>query len=418
MAFAQGWSTLAVAYKSNSQYHSSQMFEHIVLRRSEAGTPVSAGQIAQALLFYKKVHVILDVGSFRTLIGSVGPEGLLALLARPDFSAVYSEETLATVTNVVGPMKVHTFDAMTVTGHETVGIRKSTAERIEFHLNRQGITGRRAKEFTRRFLQYVPVRKLTGDHFRSGGLIEAARQDLRDAEYVHAAVRRILSLLPEGGDPGTGLKFEVLETELGNYVFENIDFGSINGRRAQQVPPLEPLTVAHILNQLQEARTDLELAAHYGGDFVTSTTTSGVIQVRHEALLRRTGINLAAQQTFLEVTLPDMPMIAELIDSGERSFADFMRLYERSVKFKQWLSAATPDTGLVREYLLAASSQDWIRTSEAKLIRYLFTGAVSLVDPTLGVAAGLTDKFFVDKIFAGWRPNHFVDGKLKPFLSP
>jgi hypothetical protein len=393
------------------------MFEHIVLRRAEGGTPISAGQIAQALLFYKRVHTVIDRGSLLALVKSIGIDNLLTLLSRPDFSAVYTEEQLATITNDVGPMKVHSFGAFTFAGDQSAGSCRTPTERIELDLSRLGVTGRRQKAFTRRFLHHVPVRKLTGNHFRQGGLVEAAKQDLRDTEYVHAAVRRVLTLLPGATDPGTALKFDVVETELGTYVFENIDFRTINSRREQLSPPLESLTVAHILSQLQEARADLELAAFYGGDFVTSAATSGVIQVRHEALLRRTELNLTAQQEFLEVAIPDMPMVAELIDSGERSFTDFIRLYERSAKFKQWLSAANPDAGLIREYLLAATSQDWIRTPQGKLLRYVCTGAIAIADPTIGIAAGLADKFFVDKIFAGWRPNHFVEGKLKPFVS-
>jgi hypothetical protein len=394
------------------------MFEHIVLRRAEGGTPITAGQIAQALLFYKQVHTIIDRGSLLALIQSIGIDSLLTLLSRPDFSAVYTEEQLATMTNEVGPMKVHSFGAFTFAGDQSAGTCSTPTERIELDLNRLGITGRRQKEFTRRFLHHVPVRKLTGNHFRKGGLVEAAKQDLRDTEYIHAAVRRVLTLMPGASDPGAALKFDVIETDLGNYVFENIDFQAINSRREQLFPPLESLTVAHILSQIQEARVDLELAAFYGGDFVTSAATSGVIQVRHEALLRRTDLNLAAQQDFLEVAIPDVPMVAELIDSGERSFADFMRFYERSAKFKQWLASVNPDAGLIREYFLAATSQDWIRTPQGKLLRYVCTGAIAVADPTIGIAAGLADKFFVDKIFAGWRPNHFVERQLKLFVSP
>lgn len=393
------------------------MFEHVVLRRSEGGTPISAGQIAQALLFYKRVHVVIDRGSLLELLKHVGPDTLLLLLTRPDFGAVYTEEQLATITRDVGPLKVHSFGAFTFSGDQTAGTRRTLPDRLELDLNRMGVIGRRAKDFTKRFLDKVPVRKLTGSHFRDGGLVEAARQDLQDPEYVRSAVRRVLSLLPGSADPGDALKFDVIETDLGTYVFDNIDFSGINDRRARLSPPLEPLTVAHVLSHIQDARADLELAAFYGGDFVTSAITSGVIQARHDALLRRTRLNSAAQRDFLEVTLPDMPTIAEVIDSGDRPFAEFLRVYERSAKFKQWLSTVNPDEGLVREYLLSTSSQDWIRTPKAKLLRYLFTGAVAVADPTVGIAAGLMDKFFVDKLFAGWRPNHFVEGHLQPFVS-
>jgi len=39
------------------------MFEHIVLRRTEGGLPISVGQIAEALLYYQKVHLFIDRGT-------------------------------------------------------------------------------------------------------------------------------------------------------------------------------------------------------------------------------------------------------------------------------------------------------------------------------------------------------------------
>jgi hypothetical protein len=58
------------------------------------------------------------------------------------------------------------------------------------------------------------------------------------------------------------------------FVFTNIDLESVNRRRAQAVPPVEPLTIAYLLNQILEARADLALASFYGGDFVTSRVVS------------------------------------------------------------------------------------------------------------------------------------------------
>jgi len=35
----------------------------------------------------------------------------------------------------------------------------------------------------------------------------------------------------------------------------------------------------------------------------------------------------------------------------------------------------------------------------------------------VGAASSAADTFLLDKLLKGWRPNHFVDGKLKPFLD-
>lgn len=48
------------------------MFESIVLRKSETGQNISAGQIAEALLYYQKVHLVLCTGTLIKLLKQIG----------------------------------------------------------------------------------------------------------------------------------------------------------------------------------------------------------------------------------------------------------------------------------------------------------------------------------------------------------
>ena len=224
-------------------------------------------------------------------------------------------------------------------------------------------------------------------------------------------------MAPGGYEPGQALRFDVVDTELGAYVFDDIDFAAINARRQALIPALEPLTVAHLLSQILDARADLALAAHYGGDFATSAVTSAVIQLHHESLLQSTHANVESQRQFAEIVLPDMPTVAEVIDSSERTFGQFLTLLDRSDRFKHWIRSTNPDEGIVREYMRAISSEDWIQTTKAKTIRYVLTLVLDFANPVAGVGAGIADNFLVEKLLGGWRPNHFVNRRLGPFLT-
>ena len=392
------------------------MFEYVVLRRSEGGTPISAGTVAEARLFYQRVHLIVDRGTLNQLVRQVGISQLIALLQRPDFSAVYAEESLATMSTPVGPMQVYDFGAVMSAGSQEVGELRTASERLQFELLRSGLTATDAKRFARAFLSKVPVRKLTGDNFLKGGIPQGARSDLLDASYVRSAIRRILPSLPGGYEVGPGLKFEVLNTPLGNYVFDNIDFDGINRRRAALTPQLEPLTVAFLLGHIQDARADLAMAAHYGGDFVTSSIVSSIVQLRHDVLLQRTHANVESRRQFSEIVVPDMPTVGAVIDSGERTFDEFLCLLDKAARFKDWVKSANPDEGLAREYLRSVARQDWIQTTKSKGIRYMLTLAADAANPIAGLVAGFADNFLIEKLLGGWRPNHFIDDRLRPFL--
>lgn len=393
------------------------MFEHIVLRRAQDGLPISAGQIAEALLYYQKVQLFVDRGTLIKLVQQIGTDRTLVLLRRPELSAVYCEEVLATHTQSVGVSQFHKYVAFTLAGDKSVGQLKKPKERLQFELERQGIQKHEAKRFTKSFLDIVPVRKFSGNHFLQGGIADAAKRDLSNLEYTKQAFAKAISGIPGGYEIGNDLNLELINSDLGVVVFTNIDFASINRRRAESSPPIEPLTIAHLLSNILEARADLALASFYGGDFVTSGITSSIIQAHHADILRRSNLNAELRRQFTEVVLPDSPALAEIIDSGERSFDEFLRLLNRATRFKGWLKTINPDEGLIRSYMRDISSESWIERLPAKSLRYVLTTALDATYPAVGLASGLFDNFVLEKLLSGWRPNHFVSGRLSPFID-
>ncbi len=392
------------------------MFEKIVLRRSETGTAISAGQIAEALLFYQNVHLIIDLGSFRQLIRQLGPATLLTILRRSDCFAVYCEETLGTHTQSVGTLQAHSLVAFSLAGHDGVGMFSSREERVAYLLKNDDLSSSDAKRFAKAFLKITPVRKLSGDFYCNGGITEAARTDLSDASFVKSAVNSALELTTGANSLGSSLKFDIHDSELGMYVFHNIDFQAINARRANFQPSTGPISEAHLLNHILEARADLALASFYGGDFVSSEVTSSIVQLRYYELLRRQKLNEDQRANFHEITLPDYPSLRESIDSKHRTFKEFLLLLDRAARFKEWLKSTSLDQALVRSYMTAISKEGWIQSVPAKTVRYLFTLALESQSPWIGAAAAIGDSFVIEKLLGGWRPNHFVENRLAPFL--
>jgi len=393
------------------------MFEHIVLRRTTNGQPISAGHIAEALFYYQKLHLFFDRGTLFHLVKQIGTSGILTLLSRPDVSAVYCEEMLGTSTDSVGVSQHHNFVAFRLSGHKDDGELKSPADRLQYELERNGLPKRDAKQFSKAFFQRVPLRKFSGNYFLDGGIPAAAKLDLLDTEYAKQAIRQAVAVMPGGYVVGDELNLEIVESSLGCFVFTNLNLDAINKRRSEVSPPVEPLTIAHLLSNLLDARADLALASFYGGDFVTSKVTSAIIQVRHMELLRRANLNAASRHEFIEVVLPDSPSLAEVIDAGERTLDEFLLLLDKAARFKDWLKKVNPDEDLIRSYMRDISSEGWIQRLPAKSLRYILTLGLDATNPVAGMVAGFMDNFVVEKLLSGWRPNHFVTGKLGPFLQ-
>ena len=182
-------------------------------------------------------------------------------------------------------------------------------------------------------------------------------------------------------------------------------------------PRQEPLTAAHLMSHILEARADLALAAFYGGDFASSNVTSAIVQVRCAGLLNRYNLNKNELSAFHDVTLIDCPSICEAIDSGQRGFKEFLQLLDKATTFKQWLHTVKVDEGLVRSYVTDISRQGWMQSIPGKTVRYMFTAAADFYNPLIGVGTAIADTFIVEKLLGGWRPNHFVDNRLANFLK-
>lgn len=266
------------------------MFEKIVLRRSDAGPALTVGELAEALLFYQNVHIVLDYPSLGGLISQIGMPTLLSLLSRPNVSAVYCEEILCTHTENVGAMKSHSFVAATLTGSQDEGELHSRKKRLEHVLHRQGYEKRQARRMVERFRQHVPIRKLTDNHFVNGGVVKAAGEDLLDPSFIHESMRRVVLHLIEPELLPAEFRFRIHPNAPSFYIDTNLDFEAINAKRKSRAPTLNDVTPAHLINNILMARADTVLAAHYGGEFYTSALTSEIVRLRHGELLRRIGL--------------------------------------------------------------------------------------------------------------------------------
>ena len=320
------------------------MFEKIVLRRSEKGPALTIGELAEALLFYQNVHLVLDYSTLNEFIRRIGMPQLLVLLARPNVSAVYCEETLGTRTERVGVIEHHSFVAFTFVGTQEVGELKSRKRRLEYILeHNHGYGKRQARRLVERFRMRVPTRKLTNDYFLPGGVVKAASDDLLDPEFVHEAMRRVLSHIV-GIPPILGdFKFEIIPSPTGFRIVTNLEFQAINAYRKNRDPRLDNISPAHLVNEILMARADTSLAAHYGGEFYTSELSSQIIRLRYAELLKRMGIEAEEIRQLKEIVIPESPSISEVIDSGGRTFEEFLSLLEKSQRFRDWIQGVNPD---------------------------------------------------------------------------
>lgn len=393
------------------------MFEKIVLRRSENGPALSIGELAEALLFYQNVHIVLDHGSFNGLVSKIGMSTLLSLLSRPNISAVYCEETLGTKTEDKGHYKSHSFVTITFAGNKDIGKLPNRKKRLEYLLSRHGYSKRQSKRFVERFRKHVPIRKLSDDHFIKEGIVRAAWGDLYEPDFIQEAIRHALIYMLGSELLPSEFYFKVYPTPPSFHIDTNLNFETINKELKQRDPTLNDVNEALLINNILMARADIVLSAFYGGEFYTSDLTSEIIRLKYGELLKRIGIEKQELKEFSEIIIHDGPSIREVINSGERTFDEFLLLLDKSQQFKDWAQGVNPDEKLVKAYFENITSEGWIKKLPGKMLRYFVGALIGIANPLAGLSVSAADSLFIEKILNGWRPSHFINQKLKPFLN-
>jgi hypothetical protein len=259
------------------------------------------------------------------------------------------------------------------------------------------------------------------------GLPGLAERDLEDPQYVKIAIGRLISVLvPSYALPPT-YEFRIISGDDGFFIATDLDFAAINANYHKSIPPTHStITAAYLIDHLLEARADIYFASEYMAELVTSSAYSAIIQVKLRDILRKRERNTEQIALFQSTYLKDAHAIRSAINSGEKSFSDFLPVLEQASKFKEWLRSQNPDESVLSQYLKAATAETWVDKLPSKTTRFVIaTGigiAADLIWPSgagtvLGIGVGAGDSLVLDRISKGWRPNQFVEGPLQKFVD-
>lgn len=393
------------------------MFDSIVLNRSIDGPSLTVGEIAEALLFYQNVHIVMDTSTLLGLIRSIGHNNVIKLLSLPDIKTTFIEEFVGVYTQESKNGAEHALLSAFISGSDSGAQLKSLKKRLNYMISRQGLTKSETEVFIERFKKLVVTRKLASDHFISGGVISTAKEDLNDEAYVSAAARIIVSDLLDGQTPPENLFYKIHNNKDTFRIDTNIDFTKINQLNINRIKIIGETTPASVAAGILGASYGLILAAHYGGDFYTSNTVSEIIQYRNKQILARANINRKEINSFHDIVLEGSPNISSIINEKERSFEEFLELLSRAKKFKSWLKNKSPDKNLVSAYLEEITTTGWLGSGYGKALRYITSTGAGFISPITGIAVSAIDAFLLDRLSLGWKPNQFINEKMKPFID-
>lgn len=390
------------------------MFKAICIRRLQrTGAPIDLGFLAEAMLFYRDVHVVADSAVLSHLVRVCGPDSLIAALESGFLKLSYQENDLAI--NVVDKGRpTERYDPCLLSSPTTTLL--PLAEKLFFEST--GRTGR-SRRLASTFARHVDAVNWTLPE------VHAARDDLLDAEITDRAANIALREIAPGIQLPQGGLFRVGELREALHVQTNLDMAEAE-RCYKRLDPESDFGIASILLVIFEALADVRFSARFSSELAASSSTSGIAEIKLGRLLRQRQNNDERVRLFQEWTFSEGRAIRDAVNKNHRNFDDILRLVESAQRFKEWL-AEQPDAVDVRqEYLREISRIDWVDKLPAKSFRWFLFSALGgalgcLTTPVTGILTGAAlnavDAFMIDRLAKGWKPSQFVEGPLKTFVD-
>lgn len=354
----------------------------------------------------------MDGLTLGALVKSIGTDSLNRIIRDGIITATFLSDNLGTITNTSNGLVTYNYVAAWKSGTAT-GLKFTkkdwVADQYKFIIGNGYGAGRKAKKF----LELISLR----DH-ANAGILEAARSDILDNNYMTVAADLILRrTLPNIAFPEKW-HFRVVQIDDDKYVIDtNLEFDKLN--RLQNLGTSKSaISPAWVLTQILDVRADLTFATDYMAEFSTDEVNSKLIQMKVADLLRRRSSSDSSIAAFQKITLNNSLAIREAINSGEHSFDEFLKLLDKARKFKLWLSSANPDSNLIQDYLRAATEDTWAERLPTKGTHFLVSSiAGAALSPVASLGLNLADNLFFDRIVKGWRPHHFISGPLQRFVG-
>lgn len=372
------------------------------------------GLLCESLLFFNKAHLLIDMATLSVMAQADFLDVLALLLKEGYLTANYSPQAAVLHSNTTNGISEHFFTIVRFGGDQSKPNMRNP-ELFAKQLERiYGDKGKARKHF-RLLADLISFNDLDDHNVPTLG-----RKDICDP-YIAREVARA-SLLNQG-IPNAEINFSRIDVlPLDGFKFgiaTDIDFNHL--RQFVPEPNRAAFGISNLFPAIADARFDVGLAAKYNAAFVGSENNEGITSM---LLQRSFGAPFNANSSkrdiydFISVAVPS---VREVINNGERSPAEFVKLMQKADSFRNWLREQNPDADLIAEMLREKAKTAWLETLPAKTMRFgLFTGAGMLADyfaPGTSAITGAADNFLIDRIGKGWRPHYFVENHLRSFLD-
>ena len=371
----------------------------------------SLGQLAELILFYRRVTIFLEESSIRELFQKTDPKLLVPFFEdhRDNLDIRWLHWGVWTSSGLANS----SIQGFQLGDEDSMGVDEPYLD----YLRRTNLldtpNGAIANtDLTHRFLSLIKTESVSYEHFSTIFNSETLNNEIPN--YIKQYIKAFPTSVPR-------IPNDLTLNVTGAYGRFNIEV-TTNQRLSRQ----RLLFINSHISSYIETMSTLPIYSNLSSEIFADEQVSFRTRSKINTVVNRFNKSQNTIQNFQEVFLNEAKNIKQVIDSQERSFIEFIQVYEKSYEFREWIADQSADANLLREYYLSVTSDSWFERLPNKMARWaLFTGLGLGIDALgaggIGLATGITlgafDTFLLDKLLHGWKPNQFIDRELRGFLE-
>jgi hypothetical protein len=389
------------------------------------------GNVAEALIYYGRVNLVVNCGALRDLAKKFGPDNLLHIVDMGNLTLTFDRNQYGVVT-FSNPLRTHSFTPISLAKMADGRVIRSATDEIEYYFVDEFGASTNTKRIAKKLSDKVRVRNLMTS------ISGQAFQDSLDQEFLRSAVSAWLgNMVPEYRLPAP-LQIETMNTGQGLAFVSNLDFEAINRYYHQRIPVAHSsVSDAYMLSSILGARKEITFSSDDDTELWVGAGEAAMLRTRVNMLVQRAAKSKANIEAFHLIEFEGRTFRG-VINSGEKTPADLIDLLEKEEarKFKAWINSQEPSGQLIKEYHRSILEKSgWAERLGVRVGKlFVFAGIGTSLDLALGtmglatlttaalgtassVAFGATDEFVLSRLGKGWKPSQFVEGPAKQFLS-
>jgi hypothetical protein len=369
----------------------------------------NVGRILEAMLYYDRVHLILNAQTFSGLWAALGPGDLKALLNHSTITSTITPEHLGIFNNNRNGVLTHSQAMFKLSGkagkliHEKDDIGSLLA--IVRNLpNSEDLTRNKIEKIIKNSSRARYETILGGWNNSASRLLSL----VEDAETLKMFLRGWAVTNKHAINEAALDKCKIEIIDMGGefFISSSILMGEIiSGWDNENGWGL-------VISSVQDYSIDLHLSNSFSADIITTPEISEVASERLDLSLQRGRKSSEQISLFEKMVFDEAHIFADAYNDGMITFLEAMKIIDDSRKFRAWLKNLPPDSSLIKEYQKAISKETLLSKLPVSLLRFaMFNSAGMIADahaPGSGVIASAIDTYVVEKLFGGWRPNIFV----------